>query len=262
MKRHLLIFTVVAGSFAAGPTVSAEASAWLRARQFAHLQSNGARLASLWLEYAFGDPAFAPTSQVGAVDCGSNQPAPHQVTILTGAFGGQVTRSCSVPARTPLFFPVVNDIFFNTDTPIPCAQDAECAFVAGTCNAAGTCRTGYTVEDKVEIIEKFLATDEQCDLRVWLDGNQIYPAAGSIPLLRAQSEPTTATNPATGFVDHETMAGGHWALVPGLAPGQHTLQFAGKTRGTDGACGSEGAFTLDVTYELDVTRQGWRRSWR
>lgn len=255
MKKRILTLPLLAGALIAAPTVSAEASAWLRARQLAHLQSNGARLASLWIEYAFGDPSFDPTNQVGAVDCRANQPAPHQVTVLTGAFGGTVTRACEVPARTPLFFPVLNDTFFNTDIPVPCTQDAECAFVQGTCNAAGTCQTGYTVEDKVEIIEKYLGVDDQCDLRVWLDGDQIYPAAASIPLLRAHSEPTTAPHPGTGFVDHETMAGGNWALVPGLAPGPHTLQFAGKTRGADGACGSEGAFSLDVTYELDVQRK-------
>lgn len=252
MKKKLLVLPLVAGALAIAPFATSEASHWLRAQQLARLQSNASRLASLWITYALSDPTFNPTGETGNVDCMRGQPEPGRVTILTGTFGGATTRSCSVPARTPLFFPVLNDIFINSTTDIPCAADAECAMVAGTCNPSGFCDTGYTVEDKVEIIERFFAVDDHCDMRVWLDGDQIYPAAGSIPLLRTPSEPTTATNPSSGFVDHETIASGHWALVPGLSRGPHTLRFAGQTRGGDGACGGPGGFSLDVTYELDV----------
>lgn len=252
MNKRLLLVPLAAGAIAAAPLVSAEASAWLRARQLANLQSNAGRLASLWITYALGDPSFNPTAETGAVDCLQNQPAPGQVTILTGSFGGAATRSCSVPARTPLFFPVVNDIFINSTTDVPCTADAECAFVAGTCNAEGLCDTGYSVEDKVEILEQYFAVDDQCALRVWLDGAQIYPAVDGIPLLRTPSEPTTAVNPSSGFVDHETITSGHWALVPGLDRGLHSLRFAGQWRGSDGQCGSPDGFTVDVTYDLDV----------
>ena len=94
--------------------------------------------------------------------------------------------------------------------------------------------------------------DDQCALRVWLDGAQIYPAVDGIPLLRTPSEPTTAVNPSSGFVDHETITSGHWALVPGLDRGLHSLRFAGQWRGSDGQCGSPDGFTVDVTYDLDV----------
>lgn len=252
MNKKVLMIPLFAGLLAAAPFATVEASHWLQARQLARLQSNSARLASLWITYALGDPTFNPTGETGNVDCRRGQPAPGRVTILTGTFGGTTQRSCAVPARTPLFFPVLNNIFINSTTDVACVADPDCAFVDGSCNAAGFCDTGYSVQDKVDILEQFFAVDDQCDLRVWLDSDQIYPAASSIPLLRTPSEPTTATNPSSGFVDHETMASGHWALVPGLSRGPHVLRFAGKTRASDGSCGGSDGFSLDVTYNLDV----------
>ena len=251
-KRYLVIPACVLGMLLI--PLSSQATHWLRARQLARLQSNAAQLASLWVTYALSDPSFNPTAQTGAVDCRANQPAPGRVTVLTGTFGGTANRSCTVPPRTPLFFPVLNATFINSTTDIACTADADCAFVAGTCNADSLCDTGYTVEDKVEIIERYFAVDDQCEMRVWLDGDQIYPSAGAgaVPLLRTPSRPTTATNPASGFVDHETVASGHWALVPGLPRGPHTLRFSGATRGTDGLCGGTDSFSLDVTYDLQV----------
>ncbi|CAN0542878.1 unnamed protein product, partial [Laminaria digitata] len=99
---------MLAGALVAAPLATVEAGHWLQARQLSRLQSNAPELASLWLRYALGDPTFNPTGELGNVDCRRGQPAPGRVTILTGTFGGTSTRSCSLPARTPLFSPVVN----------------------------------------------------------------------------------------------------------------------------------------------------------
>jgi hypothetical protein len=68
-------------------------------------------------------------------------------------------------------------------------------------------------------------------------------------LLRTVSHPTPGYLP-TGDFDPETIASGHWATIPALSVGAHTLEFRGGVDAGDGVCGS--AFSLDVTYLLTV----------
>src|SRR5205809_829879 len=71
-----------------------------------------------------------PTSENPLLDstgekCAIGQHGP--VWFLMGALGGSVERRCSVPARTALFFPVVNLVNVNTNTQTAEALRAEIA---------------------------------------------------------------------------------------------------------------------------------------
>jgi hypothetical protein len=220
----------------------------VRARALAHFQGESAELASLWITYAVGDPDFAPTEEEGHVDCRINQPAPNRVTILTGNFGGTTVRKCSVPRNKPIFFPVLNTFFVNTDTGVECESNADCDLgFPAECGESGTCVETSTIDEKVSVLE-FVA-DFYCGMEVFLDGDLIYPAADGIPLLRAFSSPTPGFWQGVDF-DPEVIVSGNWALLPGLKRGKHTVRFRGGIRGDDGVCGS--AFSLDVTYKLTV----------
>ncbi len=218
--------------------------------ELAGLQDAASDLASLWISYALGDPDFFPNFEDGVVDCQMNQPDPGAVTVLTGTFGGTTVRSCTVPAGIPLSFPVLNCFFVNVDTGIPCSTDADCPPFPTFCGDSSTCIEDFPVELKVAICEEF-AVDNHCGMEVTLDGEPLYPTASGLPLLRAVSAPTPGFFPfPPGSLDLETIASGHWALIPALSPGAHTLEFSGSGRGPDGVCGS--AFSLDVTYLLTV----------
>ena len=111
MKR--LVVALVAAMFMIWPSLQA-ADGNVKARQLAKFQDEASQLASLWIEYALGDPDFVPNLEEGTVDCQLNQPQPSSVTILTGNFfGGETVRSCTVPADVPLFFPILNCFFIN-----------------------------------------------------------------------------------------------------------------------------------------------------
>lgn len=253
-KRLVLALGTLA--LASAPFVGAQASHWLQARLLSRLQDQAPSLASLWLSYAFGDPSYNPTAEHGAVDCDRNQPAPGEVTILTGNFGGTTVRSCRVRPLTPIFMPVVNCIFIDGMTGVPCTTDDDCDFIPGTCQDSGFCRTALSADDKASFCDQ--NADYHCGLRVSVDGDQVYPAAGETPLLRTLSEPTEISTEALlgdGGVEPEAIAGGQWALIPGLSPGAHTVQVQGGAFGADGSCGGAGGFALDVTYELDVSRR-------
>ncbi|MFI6595460.1 signal protein [Nonomuraea sp. NPDC050536] len=60
-----------------------------------------------WWSWAASTPVIGnPVSDTTGRDCARNQPS--DVWFLAGTFGGRVHRRCTVPARRPLIFPVVN----------------------------------------------------------------------------------------------------------------------------------------------------------
>jgi hypothetical protein len=57
-----------------------------------------------WTSFAARDPIRDATGQ----DCALNQP--EDVWFLAGTYGGSASRSCSIPAGRPVYFPVINSI--------------------------------------------------------------------------------------------------------------------------------------------------------
>ena len=133
----------------------------------------------------------------------------------------------TVPAGTPLFFPVVNYFWVNTpeygDPPWSPAQEAS--------------------------VRSFLATnvDTRFDLSLEIDGR----AVPNIDALRVSGAVGDCTLPDDNIFGipfspgpHECVADGYWALLPPLSAGSHTIHFAGGLAAV--------AFSLDVTYRITV----------
>ena len=136
------------------------------------------------------------------------------VFFLAGTMGGDATRTCTVPADTALFFPVINAF---------CTVDEE---------TYPQCATG--------LVDTGLDTEEPS---ATLDGKNLKfrrITTEEFPLILPF--PNLFELPG-GEYEHLALSDGLWVYLPkGLKPGEYTLEF-----GVD-----SGDFTLNITYELIV----------
>jgi hypothetical protein len=146
-----------------------------------------------------------------------------RVWFLAGTFGGgPATRTCTVPAGKPLFFPIVNAVFVATEP-------------------------GETEEIAHEVLREHIDQIDVSTLVVEVNGVPI-PNLGSY---RAHSPTFPVVFPEDNVFGVEggfypiAAADGYWIMLAPLPPGTHTLHFSGELpNGT----------LLDVTYTLIVTR--------
>jgi hypothetical protein len=173
-----------------------------------------------WWQWALG----IPTGQHPILDptgafCHVGQPFSH-VLFLAGSFGGTVTRSCTVPAGTALFFPVAN---------VACWRPGDAETEAGL----RACAQG--------ILDAFTTVSAQ------VDGNPIQ----SLQSYRVQSPlflfpPIPADNPfgLDPAVQYDGVSDGYWLFLAPLPPGEHVIRFT--------ASAPDFGFALDVTYNLTI----------
>ena len=145
--------------------------------------------------------------------------------FLAGTFGGDATRTCSIPEGVTLFFPVLNYVAF--DTPNQCGQGDPIA-----------------AEEYRKMAAQFI--DGAANLSVSLDG---YPAG---PMHRVQSKVFSVALPGDSLFSFCLPAGiyspavddGIYVRIDHLSVGAHTLRIHGEI--------PSAVFSLDVTYMLDV----------
>jgi hypothetical protein len=170
-------------------------------------------LATKWWAWAIGED-LAPITETGAVDCAAGQQGNTWFLSGSGFNVGSITRSCTVPAGTQLFFPVVN---------------AFCAELPATF----TMQLHELRACAAETVDLFARSD----LTATVDGV-------AVPMVRAQSAlfplHLGESNPfgAPAGTYQET-ADGYWVLLDPLPPGEHTIHFAASP-------------VLDVTYTLTI----------
>jgi hypothetical protein len=178
--------------------------------------------AARWWQWALSipvdqNPLLDPTGE----HCAVGQSG--RVWFLAGTFGGgPATRTCTVPAGKPLFFPIVNAVFVATEP-------------------------GETEEIAHEVLREHIDQIDVSTLVVEVNGVPI-PNLGSY---RAHSPTFPVVFPEDNVFGVEggfypiAAADGYWIMLAPLPPGTHTLHFSGELpNGT----------LLDVTYTLIVTR--------
>lgn len=201
--------------------------------------------AGRWWQWMTSIPvAINPQNNDGAVDCTLGQQGP--VWFLAGAPAGVTAeRFCAVKKNRPLFFPVLNSLFFNGPG------------------------ENLTVAEKREILDGVLNDlvpgifadlgfpgSRACQLFVEIDGQ---PANYFAPVARVQSPPfhlDTGDGPNTlppGIIDPEAITDGFWMMLPPLSAGEHTLHFGGRFCQFDNFDDHPLAGPVDVTYHLTVT---------
>ncbi len=179
--------------------------------------------AALWWTWALTQPVDSnPLLDETGEDCAVGQTG--RVWFLAGTLtSDRVTRECTVPAGTKLFFPVVNYFYcaLAEDPPEQQTEEYVRSQVAFFREAAGDLEAsvdGRPVRDLQRYFEESVLFD------VVLPANNLFELPAG-----------TLASPCAD-------AGFYLMLAP-LRPGTHTIHFAGSV---------EDDFTLDVTYEITV----------
>lgn len=174
-----------------------------------------------WWQWLFSFPAASnPNLEQGVVDCARGQAG--NVWFLAGAFGGTVSRSCTIPAGKAIFFPLVNSLAYK-------AKGFE-TLIEQRALAAGM-------------------IDDVTSLTCTWHGS---PCPGNLRMARAATPSFTVISPAKGLLPpgqltvpgntDPLVADGYWMLLTGLPPGEYVLVFGGATSG----------FAVQVTYILNI----------
>jgi hypothetical protein len=176
------------------------------------LKQNVSAWSAKWWQQVLGLPAGDhPLTQDGPVQCDAITPAEVQeqgVWFLGGTFGNLVSsfgnhepvfRSCTIPAGTALFIPVIN---------------AECSTVEGV-----------AAEDLAACAKSTL--NHVSEMSATVDGVEV-----SRTIRRVQSPDFPITLPASNLlgVDPQQTVGaadGFWVYLPPLSRGTHVIEFGG-----------------------------------
>jgi hypothetical protein len=184
-----------------------------------------------------GGAPFHPLIDDGAVDCSYGQSG--QVWFLggtyvsnpdpqTGDYVGNASRSCTIPAGTALFFPILNA---EADTLGPDGKP-----------------TDVTIDELWQWVNTQM--DLATDLEAQIDGRTI----ANLTRYRVTSPAFAITMPQNNLYQYfgypvapgtysPAVADGIFLMLAPLPVGQHTISFQGASPG----------FKLNVTYDITVT---------
>ncbi len=189
-----------------------------------------------WWQWALSIPTGQnPMLDTTGDDCMIGQRG--DMWFLAGVFaanGGTVTRACSVPENTTLFFPVINSL--NVNTP-DCGQGGQ----------------NFNVKKLISLIKPLIDAAQNLSVSVdgrALDKKQIQrvlsnPFAAALPADNVFGPDACATGvPLPAGVYSPSMDDGYYVLLPALKPGPqpHTVKFHAES----------GTFSQDITYNLTV----------
>ncbi|HEU5431067.1 MAG TPA: hypothetical protein VFU81_05355 [Thermomicrobiales bacterium] len=184
-------------------------------------------LASKWWAWAI-DQNLDPLFESGDVDCAAGQRGNTWFLAGSGFGGDQVERSCSVPAGTKLFFPVINYVAFS-----PPGQDA--------CPAESH-RTTRQLQEHQDCVTAFIdAGVDPAELTATVDGSAalITRARSALYPLHVAAGNVFGAPPGT----YLEATDGYWTLLDPLPPGEHDISFTADYAGVP---------AVDVTYHLAV----------
>jgi hypothetical protein len=196
----------------------------------AHADNSGnlSELSAQWWQWALSIPtAQNPQLDTTGANCMIGERGP--VWFLAGVFGGgAATRSCSIPADTTLFFPVVNSVQINT--PNVCGSGPGNVSVRDLRQAAsaGLAGTTFSVEMDGKPFNGIVRIQSDVFATV-LPGDNVFDAPCGGP----------GTVPAGIY--SPSVDDGFYALLNSLKIGQHTLRIR-----------AQGPVPQDVTYQLTV----------
>jgi hypothetical protein len=189
------------------------------------------QLSAAWWQWVLSiPPSVNPLLDTTGDDCMVGQ---HGTTwFLAGSWvAGPITRDCDIPQGVTLFFPVINQI--NFDTPGQCGQGAplpsgfyralSAAFVNGATNLSATL-------DGLAVKPPMHRTVSQV-FEVALPDDNIFVGVCSPDL--------------TGGIYSPAVDDGFYVRLNPLAVGPHTLHIHAENPTPPG-------FVLDITYNLEV----------
>jgi hypothetical protein len=185
-------------------------------------------LTEAWWTWALADPSPA-VGDYGVGDPRCEGEFVEGVFFLAGTFGGDATtRTCTVPAKTALFFPVLNSFI----------TEEEAAYPEGPTNFVDTALANgefsATLDGENLKIKRITRTFQP----LILPEPNVFGLPGGEYGHPACADPTRCLTASDGL----------WVYLPqGLKPGEYTVHFGGTSVTADGE-----PFSVDVTYNLIV----------
>ena len=180
----------------------------------------------------------------------ANENQASAVFFVAGNTGGSSVRSFSVPANTPILFPLINVAY--TRSPEPLDADGNPVWATGN----DPTEVAPASEDFVQSVIYDLI-DEAVDLPALtfsLDGQTASDLGVDLTGHREQSGPYTAIISSDDTWSGEPMGSwsgsvsdGYWVMLDGLPEGDHTVNFGGTVK--PGFFGDE-AFVVDVKANI------------
>lgn len=174
-----------------------------------------------WWQWLLSIPAAVnPILDTTGANCAQGQE--DDVWFLAGTFGGTVARTCTIPAGTPIFFPLINNIAFR-----PNGQE--------------------TLLDLRALAAPLI--DNVTNLQATIDGTVIQNLSNfrvRSPSFTVIARPHGLLPPGQLSVPGNTdplVSDGYWLLLSPLPPGPHVIHFHSES----------GGFVVDVTYNLTIT---------
>jgi hypothetical protein len=214
-----------------------------------------AALAAAWTQWAYSKPVDEDSPLIGSYEgeprCDGTPVSPTQAEtwFLAGTTNGDpVVRTCTMPADTQLFFPVVSSLAFP--------------FFTGE-NRKNQRELAIAFIDAVE-------NDPDFSMSVTVDGTEVGTEVERDQIVRATSPVFTLTLPEENVFDcpqcdppfdvpgdeyKHASADGLWVTLPPLPPGEHEIHFVIDAPNLDldpNTPGPEG-FSQDNTYILTVS---------
>lgn len=196
-----------------------------------------------WLQWAMALPhSQSPIADLTGEQCALGQD--DHVWMLAGTFGGSVTRTCEIPALTPLFFPLMNRWVIPGKDPSwePADEDELVASVGEyfAWERSHTCSLTLTLDG-----EPLLADTEELD-------QELYVALDEPFEVELNADNWASAGGKQGGLYRFALADGHYALLRPLPPGDHVLEFGGET------CDDAGTVVWETSavYELHVAAPG------
>jgi hypothetical protein len=194
-----------------------------------------------WWRWAAAVPqAESPLYDQTGDRCNQNQTARvfflagTNITTPTGTgIVATATRTCTVDADQPIFFPIINTIYNNLGVTPP--EDDE-ALIAGA-ELFGEPVTDLSLEvDGVPQTRLYAHAQTTAPFGFdYPDGNIFEQTPGQYPA------------GSTSGADH-----GYWVMLAPLEPGTHTVDFKGKLELTTAVHGFDFTIEMDISYTLIV----------
>lgn len=217
MRRYLMVATLAAGLLLMPIKALATSPPVIPASSSPHGQTYG-DWGAAWWEWALSEPIPSnPILDTSGAACANGQSG--RVWFLAGTFGGDATRSCTVPPGKALFFPIVTAVVSTVD--VPGGEEA-------------------TLRENVE----FIMEDAEA-LAASIDGESVADLSGfrvQSPLFEFTLPPDNLLAAAPGT--YAGVSDGFYLMLPPLTAGEHTIHF-------EGSLPSFG-FEVDVTYTITV----------
>lgn len=182
--------------------------------------------AAAWWQWALGTPFDqSPLLDDNGEFCHVGQGG--SVWFLAGTFAGTVERTCTLPAGKMLFFPVLNNAWFQFCTDPPLSEDC--------------------IQNNYECLRELIRLPEDVELSCEIDGAPLTQLSAYHTESPSFGLNTTEGSVAAVFgfpvcFNAPAVDDGYYLMLRPLTPGQHTIHFVGRN----------GAFVSDVTYHLTV----------